>query len=90
MVWYDITPGGGQWRTRANDGLARGLNESGIVAEVQRQGQGAQAQYQAGSGTLTYSTRIANAYALPHPEQFQSQLQTLMRLVQMNRQINAG
>jgi hypothetical protein len=90
VVWDDITPGGGQWRTRADDDLARRLKESGIVAEVQRESQGAEAHYKAGSGTLTYSTRIADAYALPNPQQFQIQLDTLMRLAQLNRQINVA
>lgn len=90
IIWYDITLSGGQWRVRANDDLNRRLNESGAVAEMQRHEQVLQAEYRAGAGTLTYSARIANAYALPSPEQFKSQLDFLMYLIQINHQVNAG
>lgn len=73
--WYVKTP---------EEGVQQQLIQSGVLAEMQRWESHPTISYRAQSGTLIYEERVN----IPQPERFQAQLDLLLRIAEMNTQVN--
>lgn len=77
------------WQIDTDDAALRDrLNASGVIDEIARMGP-EEIRYQARAKTLLYSEDVTPLW-VPAPERFLEELELLMRLARVNREVNAA
>jgi hypothetical protein len=78
-----------RWHVNAkDDALKDRLAREGVLARMEGWAQSVSLRYKAGKGTLTIHYPTRDAFSIPSPEQFQTQLDLLAWAADVNRRVN--